>query len=206
MFHISDKNDHDCYRKALVLILYSHFEGFCKDILTEYVNYINSQELSTAYITPPLKAAAMSEKFSAYDNTDQKCRIFKNLLPDDEKLHKYSRRIDFINEIPKFFSEKAELPAETIVDPESNLKATILKKILFTLGLDHTLCDEVLSNKISRLLEFRNQIAHGSFKDKGITESQYLLVENSTTSLMEDIKCLVIKAATNKEYLEKTSS
>ena len=27
--HISNEKDQNCYRKALVVMLYSHFEGFC---------------------------------------------------------------------------------------------------------------------------------------------------------------------------------
>lgn len=39
------ENNKDRYRKSLVLILYSHMEGFIKICLQTYIQYINSQKL-----------------------------------------------------------------------------------------------------------------------------------------------------------------
>lgn len=69
------------YRKSLVLILYSHLEGYIKICLQTYVQYINSQRLNRKDVNTGLMVASMHNEFIAYENLDRKCEIFrKNCL------------------------------------------------------------------------------------------------------------------------------
>ena len=65
------------YRKALVLILYSHLEGYIKLSLQTYIQHINSLGLTRNMVTVGLKTAAMNKEFNAYDNLDRKSDVFK---------------------------------------------------------------------------------------------------------------------------------
>ncbi len=55
------------YRKSLVLILYSHLEGYIKICLQTYVQYINSQRLNRRDVNTGLMVASMHKEFVAYE-------------------------------------------------------------------------------------------------------------------------------------------
>lgn len=61
------------YRKSLVLILYSHLEGYIKICLQTYIQYINAQRLNRKDVNTGLMVASMHKEFIAYENLDRKC-------------------------------------------------------------------------------------------------------------------------------------
>lgn len=75
------EEDKDKYRKSLVLILYSHMEGYIKICLQTYIQYINSQGLKRKEVDTGLMVASMHKEFIAYENTERKSEFFeKNYL------------------------------------------------------------------------------------------------------------------------------
>lgn len=80
--NISDENDRRRYRKSLVLILYSHMEGYIKIALQTYIQYINSQQILRKDAISGLMVAGMHKEFLAYENLDRKCTIFRRELPE----------------------------------------------------------------------------------------------------------------------------
>ena len=196
--YISADQDKRRYRKSLVVMLYAHFEGFCKTVLLIYVDAINHLGIKRNEANPYIKTASLADVFKAYGNLDKKCALFKNALPQDEKLHLFSRQVDFVNMIDALWQETAEIP-ESVVDTESNLKPVVLRKILFRLGFPYD-CFAGYEGKINFLLEKRNSIAHGSGKE-GLEEKEYSEVETASFTVMEKILKLVIEALENKTYL-----
>lgn len=108
------------YRKSLVLILYSHFEGYTKICLQTYIQYINSQNLDRRDVNFGLMVAGMNKEFLAYENLDRKCDIFRKELPEDAKLHRLFRRVDFMEELDNFMNQKLHIQ-DSLIDTESNL-------------------------------------------------------------------------------------
>src|SRR5256885_12430645 len=80
------------FRRALVLILYAHFEGFCKFALQAYAAEINRSGLKCKNATPQIAASAWADVFDALEDWDRKNRVFARALPHDEFLHKFARR------------------------------------------------------------------------------------------------------------------
>ena len=188
------------YRKSLIVMLYSHFEGFCKFAFAYYITSINDQQCIRAVLKPPLIAASMNSEFAAYENSDRKCKIFKQTLPDDIKLHRFSRRRDFVCACNDFLKVNAEIP-DAVVDTESNLTPNVLKKILFRLGFDISIAD-AYKDPINQLLGYRNRIAHGDGSiSRGIDKKDYLYIKKRTLSVIEDIKDLVAHALRDEDYL-----
>lgn len=101
---------------------------------------------------------------------DEKCKIFVNRLPNDSRLHRHWRRRHFVEEIERFQSMPVRIE-EDIVDAESNLKAHILQRNLFVLGLDHKFV-EPYQDIINNFLGRRNRIAHGEDR-RGVQEAEY---------------------------------
>lgn len=196
---ISSENNKRKYRKALVVMLYSHYEGFCKTTFLIYVDSINRLGIKRIDSNDFIKTVSLADVFKAYGNLDKKCALFKNTLPSDEKLHLFSRQVDFVNMINPLWNDAVEIP-ESVVDTESNLKPIVLRKILFRLGFPYD-CFNNYEGKINYLLEKRNNIAHGSEQD-GLPEKEYSEVEKATFTIMEEIMKLVVQALENKEYLK----
>ncbi len=196
-------NEKDQYRRALILLLYAHFEGFCKFSFTLYISTINGEGLKCKEINFPLAAAALHELFKGLRNPTSKSPEFKNALLDDAKLHIFARDREFVERSNDFENKTVAIPDE-VVDTESNLKPIVLRKNLYRLGFQF---DKFKSTEwqINRLLELRNGIAHGVLIS-GISEADYEAQRKSVYDIMTEIKSLVMKALTDKEYLRPTGS
>ena len=57
---LDDEHQQEQYRRALILLLYAHFEGFCKFALTLYVNAVNQQGIKCAEANHAIAAASLS--------------------------------------------------------------------------------------------------------------------------------------------------
>src|SRR5437016_5156526 len=79
--------DQDRYRRAVLLLLYAHFEGFCKTALLIYVRIINKESLRCDLAQPALVAASCQSILKSLANPNSKSDFFRNGAPDDEKLH-----------------------------------------------------------------------------------------------------------------------
>ncbi len=194
--YISDENKNR-YRKALVLILYSHLEGYIKLSLQTYIQFINSLGLSRNMVTVGLKAAAMSREFNAYDNLDRKSDIFKRELPEDSSLHRFYRRVDFVSQYDEFSGKDLEID-DSIVNTESNIWYIVLQKNLYKLGLPIDLFEEYESD-INALVNRRNSIAHGNFRS-GISQEELHNWEISTYDVLSGITRLLYDYARNEKY------
>lgn len=121
------------YRKSLVLILYSHMEGYIKICLHSYIQYINSQNLKRRDVNTGLMVASMHKEFIAYENSDRKCEFFRRELPDDVRLHRLYRRVDFMEKVEDFKDQELAID-DRVVNTESNLWYIVLQKNLYKVG------------------------------------------------------------------------
>ncbi|WP_242833103.1 MAE_28990/MAE_18760 family HEPN-like nuclease [Desulfosporosinus acidiphilus] len=184
-------------------MLYSHYEGFCKTAFLIYVKSINQEKILRSIANDFMVAGSLSEVFKAFNNTDKKCKVFKNALPHDEKLHRFAREVDLVKEFDNFLQQIINIP-ESIVDVESNLKPLVLRKMLYRLGFQYDTF-QVHEGLIDQLLNYRNNIAHGAIKN-GLEQSDYDSIEKATYIVMEEIKKMIIDALQNKLYLKSTAT
>jgi hypothetical protein len=187
------------YRKSLVVMLYSHYEGFCKTAFLIYINSVNKERLKCLEMNDYIVTANFAEIFIALEVPNAKCKIFKPKLPEDTKLHRFCRQVNFISELNNFLSKQVNIP-EDVIDTESNLKREVMRKILFRLGLPYDAFKKH-EDQIKDLLEARNQIAHGKFVS-GIEEAAYQKFEISSYEIMSELKELLMLALINQAYLK----
>lgn len=199
---ISDEAEKSRYRKAMVVMLYSHFEGYCKTAFLIYVNSINQTCTPRYELNDFLSAASFSDVFRTYSDGDKKHEYFKSILPDDAKLHLFARQVEFISNINKLLDRAVAIP-ESIVDLESNLKPDVLRKMLYRLGFNHSVFgkDEW---KINRLIKDRNDVAHGA-KKEGFSEDEYKILEGMVFEITSKIKQLILESLEEKRYLATSS-
>lgn len=188
----------DKYRKSLVLILYSHMEGYIKICLQTYVQYINAQGLKRKDVNPGLMAAGMYKEFAAYENLDRKCEVFRRKLPNDARLHRLYRRVDFMEKVEDFKEKELNID-DQIIDTESNLWYIVLQKNLYKIGLPINLFDDFQSD-IDALVNRRNSIAHGNFRS-GVTAQEFANWEIKVSGILSGVIRLLYDYANNERYL-----
>lgn len=186
------------YRKSLVLILYSHMEGYIKICLQTYIQYINSQKLNRRDVNTSLMVASMHKEFIAYENLERKSEFFRKELPDDTRLHRLYRRVDFMEKVEDF-KEQELIIDDQIIDTESNLWYIVLQKNLYKVGLPINLFDDYRSD-IDALVNRRNSIAHGNFK-AGVKDLEFSNWESKVSDIMSGVTRLLYDYANNKRYL-----
>lgn len=197
MSNITKEKDKEKYRKSLVVMLYSHFEGFSRTCLLIYVNALNSLELKRNEFNECIIAASMNDIFKKYDDRDRKCKIFKRKLPEEKEIHRFFRRTDLIMQFNNFLEEKLLIPDE-VVDTESNLRYHVFQKNLYRLGIEYTVFDQY-KKQINDLVNKRNSIAHGAEK-MGIEEKYYDNLENTIYNIMDYMVRILIDCLKHKKY------
>jgi MAE_28990/MAE_18760-like HEPN len=194
---LESQSDQERYRRALVLLLYAHYEGFCKFALTLYASAINRSGIVCGKAEYAIAAASLASVFRDLRNPNKKSDIFRQSLPDDAKLHQFAREREFVERT----AELEKLPvkiSDDVVDTESNLSPTVLKKNLYRLGLPHQKFD-TYSGDINKLLAIRNGISHGSLRD-GVEEKLYRQLRSSMYSVMTGISVDLMKALHESAY------
>ena len=192
------EEDKNKYRKSLVLILYSHMEGYIKICLQTYIQYINSQRLNRKDVKTGLLVASMHKEFMAYENLDRKCEIFRKKLPEDARLHRFYRRVDFMEKVEEFREQEVNID-DQIIDTESNLWYIVLQKNLYKIGLPVDLFDDYQSD-IDALVNRRNSIAHGNFR-AGVTAQEFSTWEVKVADVLSGVTRLLYDYANNEKYL-----
>lgn len=196
---LKNERDKKVARKSLVVMLYSHFEGVCRAILTIYVSELNKAEVCVRDATPALVAASLADAFHALRSPGSKCKIFRNELPDDAKHHLYARNRDFVSSWVALGYRNLRVDPEKVVRTESNLNPRVLRKILYQLGLDPDLV-EPWKGTIDRLLQLRNNYAHGMGRE-GINEQPYNVLESAVWGVVDELVACVSLAVVEEKYL-----
>lgn len=187
------------YRRAMVLLVYAHLEGFVKFAFVAYANAINGVNLSVGDVEWSIAASSLTQVFSRMRDGDRKSEIFRSTLPDDSKLHRFCRDRDFLEQLKEFEKLPVGIPVDEVVDTESNIKPVVLKKMLYRLGLDEKWADGWAPD-LNRLLQARNGIAHGELRDV-IDSSRYQRARQAARALTNGIMIALFQAARDGKYL-----
>ncbi|WP_424683389.1 MAE_28990/MAE_18760 family HEPN-like nuclease [Frateuria sp. YIM B11624] len=192
------ESDKDKLRRALLLLLYAHFEGFCKFALDSYVRAVNQERVHCSRAAPSLVAATLHEVLHDLKSNKKKSKIFTDHSSEDGALQGFARDVEFVQKSTRVFGRKVNIP-ESVVQTESNLWAEVLKKNLYRLGLPFDSVD-IHRNRINALVLLRNKISHGEFK-RGIKEIVYLKIRDSSLTVMEDLMRAVYDAYSSRLFL-----
>lgn len=195
------EEDKNRYRKSLVLILYSHLEGFMKVSLLTYVQYLNSLGLKNNQVKNELKASSINIAFRNYENKEIQIKEIKEKDGKiDSELNKFYRRVQMILELEPLDEEKLAID-DTVINTESNLWHVVLQKNLYRIGLPINLFD-TMEKEIDSLVNRRNGIAHGN-KDSGVKANEFDKWLKNTTRILEDTIKILYDHAKNKKYLKE---
>lgn len=185
--------------KALILLLYANFEGHVKLIFQTYVKTINQENLYCKDVIYQLQACSLDNEFREYKSPTYKPkhRIFKKEHP--KGFVELGRRIEFLENLEEIMTTPVNIDQDKIIDTESNLSKTVVHKIIYRLGFDENIIDDKAIACVEKLLNFRNNIAHGS-KKSGWTYDEYQKIKKEVNQLVQKIKQQVIEHLSNEKY------
>jgi len=184
-------------RRALLVMLYAHAEGFCKIAFLTYVNAVNKAAMSCSAAIEPLVAAAFTDVFHALTHGDPNRKVFQLPPPADNKLAIFARQREFITELPRLLARTLALP-DTAVNTEDNLSSHVVKRNLYRLGFP----EDLLSNyhaELDELVKRRNDIAHGADSDP-VKESDYERLRKAVFQAMDELTLSVVAAVENTSF------
>jgi len=200
------EEDKRIYCKALIVMLYSHFEGFSRMAFLTYLKLINDEKIARSLAKENITASSLLDVFHDLqypDKSNEKCccELFKS--PSMEtKFSKFFIYTHFIRKLDEIFEKEvyiSEDMSDRIVDAESNLTPRVIRKILYRLGLPYDAFDQY-EGIICRLLIRRNNYAHGD-NAEGINEVDYHNLERDVNIMISDLMVLLTEAARTKSYL-----
>jgi hypothetical protein len=187
------------FRRALVVMLYSHFEGFWKAAFSIYVKAVNSEGILCRDAIHSLVAASLFDLLAGLADNQKKHPFFRAKAPEDNKLHQIHRQIEFLSRLPDMDAIRLDIAADKVVDPESNLKPDVIRKNLFRLGFPYDMF-ESHEGTVNQLLNRRNNIAHGSTR-LGIDEVEFDTLEKAVVDIMEEVVKVLFDWLRSKKYL-----
>lgn len=195
---LSSSKEREQLRRSIIGMHYAHIEGFSYFAFSLYAESINELNLKCKEVKPAIAAASMHQIFSTLRKGEKKNPLFKRSLPDDKKLHQACQEIDFIENINQVAEKKVKIPKE-FINTENNVGPNVLRKLLYQMGLNNTDLDSI-SSDLSRLLNIRNDIAHGKYKN-GISDKDYESFKACFNTIISKLSSLINTAFSQKHYL-----
>lgn len=195
---LRNESDRDRFRRAQLVMLYAHAEGFCKLALLIYLRAINDANIPCLAASDELVASAFDEIFHALQFGDEKYKVFSTMLPSDPKLFVAARRRDFVAEYESIMRRTIQLP-ESTVNTESNLSSIVLRRNLFRLGFPPDLLAEYDAN-LDELVNRRNNIAHG-IGDSVVKSTDYDRLQRAVLQAMDSIALVIVDALDRSAFL-----
>lgn len=160
---LSTNYDAETFAKCLVLISYSHWEGFVKNASVIYLTYIKTVASNPSQLSNLLRASLLAWNYSVeYKSIIDKIELLERKQVGVAKFNFY------INEM---------------CSTESNLSYDVLQKIIYSIGL-RTSSFDIKKNYIDeKILGHRNAIAHGEQREK-LSKEESLDIADTVINLM----------------------
>lgn len=193
-----DDSEQASLRRAMVLMLYAHFEGFVKMSFDIYVRHINEEKLFCKDVVPVLAASGMADVFRELRKPYDAKIFLPNALRKHRELHPLGVETEIVDRLAKVGEGVVDI-AEEYIDLESNLKTDVLSKNLFKLGFKHDLFQEHYAT-ISQLLGRRNAISHGA-DVKGVEASVYESMRAAVVDVTNSIRTAILSAIGARSYM-----
>ncbi|SEH06648.1 MAE_28990/MAE_18760 family HEPN-like nuclease [Candidatus Venteria ishoeyi] len=182
----------DSYNKTLIrasiLMLYSHWEGYVKKVCEAFFYYLNFKSYRYSDLQPNFLAIGIADEFNGY-------------FPQ-KKFNSYLKAVNFIT--GKSSKKKFRIDVSTRVDTKSNLTTEVLVELLDMLGLDSSYFKNNQHYIDSKLLKYRNAIAHGERTDNNpdlsIDSEEFNNLYDKINNLMNYFENIVINHIEMETY------
>ncbi|MFJ8865443.1 MAE_28990/MAE_18760 family HEPN-like nuclease [Streptomyces sp. NPDC102473] len=169
-------------RGGLALV-YAHWEGYVKDSACSYLEYVSRKGLKIGDLRPELAAIALRSSLG------------KGEQSKDSKSH-----TEIVSLLRNELSKPAQLKYDSaIIRTRSNLNFEVFDDIMHSIGCDASrhLIFRLLID--SRLLKFRNDIAHG--RREYVALDDWVEIRDRIVLILKDVRDQISNSAAQKLYL-----
>jgi len=210
------KNNADSILKSLILIIYSNWEGFVKDSLKAYLNFLCTQRLKVIDLHSNLQALCLKDAISLCLDEEND----NHLMPELQVMKKLIKHSNTQFNLKSIKDNKLN-----IIDTQSNLSSKIYGRLLDIVGLKTYPCfKETQSRKdylndgsdkdygnFSYLIDYqliniRNSFAHGERFINKIDLQKVQEISQQIDSIMDDLQELIEDSIIYKYYLASNSA
>jgi hypothetical protein len=134
--------DRSIHAATTVLMMYAHWEGFIKEAIAEYLQWINEQQVPVSQLSPSYYALLVDSSLS-----------LREPLQNFDIVIKRCQKLRLALDLTAQFN--------TTVDTASNVNFKVINGILRKLDIESRILPQDYSQPLDRFLFFRNAISHG---------------------------------------------
>lgn len=169
--------------KCLVIISYSHWEGFVKNSSRYYMNYIKQKGIKSDHYSQQLRSSL----------------FFRQII---KKSGSVPNKISFVEDL-LYNHYQLAIDENDLCDTESNLDYKTLKKLLYNIGL-HTIAFDTKEIFLDeRIVGDRNKFAHGELQP--YTSKDAIEIADTVIELMDKYKTEIDNAVELSSYLQQAN-
>jgi hypothetical protein len=183
-----------CRRRALLVLLYAHLEGFTKFALERYATVINECRVAISDVKRALSAAALADKFKLYRMSD----AGDPFDPTGNRARQVTRDAELIADIFSLQNQPVSIPVDVVTSADSNLTPSILRRNLTSLGLEDASFTRYIGT-LDGLLKLRNNIAHGANLNLP-SDPSFEKLEQKIFDLCEEVMRAVYESVRDEDY------
>lgn len=179
---IIDANKNSTQLKPLVrggiALGYAHWEGFVKSASSIYVVYVSTRKIEMQHIQINFVALSYLKRLNKGKSVEDCIALIEDII--------YNK------------SKPCKINDKDVIDTKSNLNFRVLKDIIQLLGLDinHFENNQNFINK--KLVEPRNDIAHGTYRD--VDYEDFKSIYDNIIPLMEHFKKLIENSCALEQF------
>lgn len=194
---ICTKNESQVLVKSLLLMLYSHWEGYVKNSSKLYLNYVSDLTLRVSDLTLNFKTITMKGFIKeCYNSTDT-----LSLENEMKFIEKYTQ-----NQHVKFILSPglARDKDKTLINTKDNLSPDVFANICKVIGMHEKTCITTKKRYFDEaFVARRNAISHGS--KVLLSEGEEVDLDLASVTVLKDIVMLIISSFQDdlKEYAIK---
>jgi hypothetical protein len=156
LYSIAQNNDKPVLIKSLLLIVYSHWEGFIKNSFKLYLDHVNKQNIKLTDLTDNYRAIILRKISNKCINSSKKLTLENEM----EFIRSHSESIN-----STFSIEQSALSDKdsSLIDTSSNLKPEVFFNLCNVIGFPEKESVKIRRKWIDEnLLENRHAISHGN--------------------------------------------
>jgi hypothetical protein len=156
----TDSSKRQAILRGAVAALYAHWEGFVKNASQKYLDFVKVRRLRLCDLDSCFVALAFGKKQAALRATS-----------------KSESQLEFVDWLIREWPLRANLPGSEVITTHGNLNAEVFRTIVSTIGLAYRPDYALAEKRIGRLVEIRNNLAHGEWQIVDVAEYQELYRE-----------------------------
>lgn len=167
--------------RSAIVLLYAHWEGFIKLASETYLSYVKSKKLTLKELDKCFIALSLKHRLKEFESSNK------------STIH--TKMVDYLF---NYLHESANFHDQNVILTNSNLNYSTLREILTTIGIDcspYELKEKLIDSK---LLKFRNSIAHG--QELLLTKEEYQVIHNEIFNMINEINNRIQNAALNQSF------